>query len=388
MAGQRALLVALATLLASTVTDAFSLAPAAPALRSARSSYVAPASRPTLHHASVGAPRHGRAMPALRMAWELPPFVAAKVGKSESVADELHKITVNVPAEIAASFKVSARERPRRTSQQPRPPKLTIQGRFRNGGARNRGFETSSPPTEGSRKRPPTEGGSARIKSIWCTSESVADELHKITVDVPAEIAASFKIGGQYVMIKENEAQEKPGFFAVASAPGASPSSFEFLIKKTDGSAWFCDAAAGKDVICTAAQGKGYKIADQAGYTAVVALATGSGIAPVKALLESGAAKADKVKLYYGCRTLSSMAFQDLFPAWEKAGIEVIPVLSKPDASWKGKTGYVQDVMKADGIADPAATVVVMCGGNDFQKQAKEVIKEAGIPDERVLTNF
>jgi hypothetical protein len=44
------------------------------------------------------------------------------------------------------------------------------------------------------------------------------------------------------VKIRKDASQEKPGFFAMANAPGGSDRLFEFLIKRTDGSAWICDA--------------------------------------------------------------------------------------------------------------------------------------------------
>ncbi len=43
--------------------------------------------------------------------------------------------------------------------------------------------------------------------------------------------------------IRKDSSQEKPGFFAMANAPGGSDRLFEFLIKRTDGSAWICDAS-------------------------------------------------------------------------------------------------------------------------------------------------
>ena len=50
-------------------------------------------------------------------------------------------------------------------------------------------------------------------------------------------------MAGQYLKIRKDASQEKPGFFAMANAPGGSDKLFEFLIKRTDGSAWICDAA-------------------------------------------------------------------------------------------------------------------------------------------------
>jgi ferredoxin-NADP reductase len=55
----------------------------------------------------------------------------------------------------------------------------------------------------------------------------------------------------------------------------------------------------------------------------------GSGISPIKALIESGDLEADKrsdVRLYYGTRDAAHTAYADRIPAWEKAGVKVIQV--------------------------------------------------------------
>lgn len=33
---------------------------------------------------------------------------------------------------------------------------------------------------------------------------------------------------------------------------------------------------------------------------------------------------------------------QDRFKAWESSGVTIVPVLSQPDDSWVGESGYVQ----------------------------------------------
>lgn len=55
----------------------------------------------------------------------------------------------------------------------------------------------------------------------------------------------------------------------------------------------------------------------------------GSGISPIKALIESGDLQADKradVRLYYGTRDAAHTAYADRIPAWEAAGVKVIQV--------------------------------------------------------------
>ncbi|CAE7738895.1 unnamed protein product, partial [Symbiodinium sp. CCMP2456] len=98
--------------------------------------------------------------------------------------------------------------------------------------------------------------------------------------------------------------------------------------------------------------GKGFDVSCEAwkegGVKQVNIFATGSGVAPMRAVIESDALKGKTCRLYYGARTESGMAYADRFEDWKKRGIEVIPTLSKPSDDWSGRTGYVQDVLQED----------------------------------------
>jgi len=220
-------------------------------------------------------------------------------------------------------------------------------------------------------------------------NSEAADGLRLISLDVGSTISSNFKVPGQYVKAKL-PAMEKPGFFAIASPP-RSESTFDFLIKRTDGSSWFCDAAVGDSVEVSMPQGPGYKYAEKFGssITDVVLLATGSGIAPLKAVVESEELKGKNVKLYYGCRTPASMGFKDDITKWEKeCGVTVVPCISQGDVPDGMRSGYVQKVMMEDGIASPKSTGVLFCGVNDMVKEAKELLEAAGVDKDMMLGNF
>lgn len=229
------------------------------------------------------------------------------------------------------------------------------------------------------------EWTTATVKS----NGEAGEGLKSLMIEVEAAVFKSYTTPGQYVKIRADSSQEKPGFFAMASAPGAGSNAFEFLIKKTDGSAWIADAKEGSKVEMSVAQGKGYKYAEALGDNVgeVLLLATGSGIAPLKAVMESGDLSSKSPKLYYGARNEKQMAFMDKFKDWEAKGVEVIPVLSQPEASWKGKKGYIQEFIKED-MKDGSKSAALICGVNDMVKGAKEVLKEKGVADENVLMNF
>jgi len=224
------------------------------------------------------------------------------------------------------------------------------------------------------------------------SNEEAAKDLRLITVDVGSTLSGEYKVPGQYVKMRKDDTMEKPGFFAIASAPGATSSSFDFLIKRTDGSSWLCDTAAGGEVEVSTVQGPGYRYAEKFGsdIEEVIVLATGSGIAPLKAAIESKDLEGKKVRLYYGCKTPEACAFADLVSKWEEeCGAEVVQCFSQAGDLPKGaRKGYVQAAVLEDGLDKPEKTGVLFCGVNDMVKEAKEALEKAGVKPESMLMNF
>lgn len=235
----------------------------------------------------------------------------------------------------------------------------------------------------------PVEFSSAKVVS----NSRVAEKLHKVVVDV-GELAGGYQKGGQFMQIKVGEG--KPGFFAISSPPDPNNQGLlEFLIKAQGEAAEALAAlSAGAEVSVSPVQGKGFpveKIPAEANPT-VLLFATGSGISPIKALIESGQLEADKrsdVRLYYGTRDADHTAFAECIPAWEKSGVKVIQVYSN-DAD--NSTKYVQDVFKAQpglGSADKGKGVgVVLCGHKDMCNAVKEIVAAEGVEADKVLLNF
>jgi NAD(P)H-flavin reductase len=219
--------------------------------------------------------------------------------------------------------------------------------------------------------------------------------LKAISVEVPAETAEGYTKGGQYVQLKA-PGTDKGAPIAIASAPSKG-TTFEFLVKEqppsdwSPGTGWLTGASAGAPVDVSQAMGPGFiKSADALeGITDVLCFAVGSGISPLRSTIESGALDGLDVTLYYGCQTPDLMSYQEKFADWEKLGTKVVPVISKADGTgWDGATGYVQDVAKAAGVANPKGTAVLLCGMKGMAEGVKEFAADAGIPEDRVWANF
>ncbi|KAL8120771.1 hypothetical protein AgCh_017813 [Apium graveolens] len=169
---------------------------------------------------------------------------------------------------------------------------------------------------------------SASVKqdtTIWTPTPLVsikpaAESLFHVTIDVAdsPDIASSYKTPGQYLQLRLPEV-EKPSFLAIASPPSlaASKGVFEFLVKSVAGSTaeLLCGLSSGDVVQLTTVMGKGFSIdsiSPAEDYQSVFIFATGSGISPIRSLIETGfsADKRSDVRLYYGARNLKRMAYQ------------------------------------------------------------------------------
>lgn len=243
-----------------------------------------------------------------------------------------------------------------------------------------------------------------------CPSQSCVS----LTIEVPSEVKEGYVIPGQYVQMKSSIDDEdaKPIFLAIASPPSKpeddneeSSTTMEFLIKKTDNNSWITSALASSTVAISQVMGSGFPMEENLeGFKYdfptqnVLLFANGSGIAPIRAAIESGqlniapAGKGGRTaRLYYGVQTLADMPYAEKFGRWELDGVQVVPVLSRPEDckdEWNGRTGYVQNALEEDGISIPRNSGALLCGVQGMAESVKDLLLKAGVFEGRVLTNF
>ncbi|CAA2992896.1 fruit pKIWI502 [Olea europaea subsp. europaea] len=227
-----------------------------------------------------------------------------------------------------------------------------------------------------------------------------AESLFHVAIDVSdsPDLASSYTKAGQYLQLRLQDPNTKPSFLAIASPPStaASKGVFEFLVKSITGSTAeiLCGLRKGDVVELSQAMGKGFdidQISPAEDYQTVLIFATGSGISPIRSLLESsfGAEKRSDVRLYYGARNLNRMALQERFKEWTSSGVEIVPVLSKPDDSWTGEQGYVQAAFaRAKRIFSPQSTGAVLCGQKQMAEEVTSILVGDGVSSEKILKNF
>ena len=120
----------------------------------------------------------------------------------------------------------------------------------------------------------------------------------------------------------------------------------------------------------------------------IVLLASGTGFAPIKAIIEHlrAAGVARPTVLYWGCRSKADLYLHDW--ASEAAAtlpqLRYVPVLSEPQPQdhWLGRTGLVHQAVMAD-LPDLSGHVVYACGAPVMVESAqRDFVALCGLPEE------
>lgn len=118
----------------------------------------------------------------------------------------------------------------------------------------------------------------------------------------------------------------------------------------------------------------------------IVLLASGTGFAPIKAIIEHLQFKGitrDAV-LYWGCRSKADLYLHDwaLQAAAELPTLRYVPVLSepRPEDAWSGRTGFVHQAVMAD-LPDLSGHEVYACGAPVMVDAAqRDFVERCGLP--------
>jgi CDP-4-dehydro-6-deoxyglucose reductase len=221
-----------------------------------------------------------------------------------------------------------------------------------------------------------------RISSL----EKLAPDVLSVKLRFPPNTPFNF-LAGQYVDVIGPGGIRRS--YSVANAP-ASDNQLQLHIRAVQSGAmsqyWF-DQAKVNDLLRINGP-LGSFFARPLNGLHLVFLATGTGIAPAKAMLEQLAtAPLDNqplsATLYWGGREP-----QDLYadPSPWHLSLRYVPVLSRAPDDWTGARGHVQNSLLND-EPDWANTVVYACGSDAMIQSAKAELIQAGLPTKRFYSD-
>ena len=125
----------------------------------------------------------------------------------------------------------------------------------------------------------------------------------------------------------------------------------------------------------------------------IVLLASGTGFAPIKALMERLIATGSRraVELYWGGRRPHDLYMHDLAQHWADTlpHVRYVPVVSDALATdnWTGRTGFVHHAVMAD-MADLSAYQVYACGTPIMVESARhDFVRSNGLPEDEFFAD-
>lgn len=121
----------------------------------------------------------------------------------------------------------------------------------------------------------------------------------------------------------------------------------------------------------------------------LLCIAGGSGMAPIKGMLEDAAQKkmAKRIVYLFGARTEKDLyALEDMQKLSKQLKLEFVPVLSHEDAgsSWKGARGFVTEFIDKQSL-DFADTAAFLCGPPPMIDAAIAKLNELGIGNQDIF---
>jgi ferredoxin-NADP reductase len=208
---------------------------------------------------------------------------------------------------------------------------------------------------------------------------SLSDEVGHFVFHVDFE-----HVAGQYVALSaELGGETQKRYYSIASAPREDRTIDLCIDVRGDFGQYLNALEAGAEV---SAEGPAGKMCLLGARNSAVYFASGTGIAPVRAILQTHLAENPdaNARLYFGARHSKNLFFRDEFEvlAERHLNFEFCPTVSGDDADWSGRRGrvlaHLEDALKGGEDLD-----AYFCGQRELVDQLKTDLTAAGIPDER-----
>jgi NAD(P)H-flavin reductase len=231
---------------------------------------------------------------------------------------------------------------------------------------------------------PPKEFEAKLVKKEYLNNEVVSLWF--------APVETEFKyLAGQFVMVKFADRDEPEKFltraYSIASAPKEN-GQFELcvgVIPNGKGSNYLAGLQENDLAVFKAPYGMCYIKPENKNN--LIMVATGTGIAPIKSILEDLAEKNDdrKIDVLFGVRKAENLFYlKDLKDLAEKlADSNIMLTLSQPDDLWTGYEGRVTAHLNNLDF-DPLITDFYICGNGAMIKEVREFALNAGIDKKNI----
>jgi CDP-4-dehydro-6-deoxyglucose reductase len=217
-------------------------------------------------------------------------------------------------------------------------------------------------------------------------SREIAPEIRHFVFELP-DVAQFLFVPGQWVSFEENvNGQPVTRAYSIASPP--SGNRFELCLNRVQGgqfSPYLFSMQPGDSVEMRGPFGTFvWREPPQDS----VLVATGTGIAPFRAMLPSRLAKDSlhRITLVFGVRHEHSLLYRDEFEllASKHSNFHFWPTLTSPGSGWSGRTGRVQQHIER-AIGPSRDIDVYICGLREMVDTVRNMLKSLGFERRRII---
>ena len=226
-----------------------------------------------------------------------------------------------------------------------------------------------------------------RQQAMVVDIEPYGAEVTHLSIVLPELASFAFRPGQHMNVFLEDGSHRS---FSMASVPEGN--ALDFHIRRIAGGR-FTDTALGTlqpgDMLDVELPHGTFRYHEE-DYRQLVMVATGTGLAPIKCILESLMDDPDcpPVSLYWGMRTQADLYLQDEIAAWRERlyDFRYVPVLSRADGGWEGRRGHVQQAVLED-IPRFEDHAIYLCGSPRMIRDAKRDFGGAGASVDHVYVD-
>ena len=209
------------------------------------------------------------------------------------------------------------------------------------------------------------------------------------TLELKFKPEAEFKMqAGQFINIKINDGGQFPCFRAYSVSCTDNSKQFEICLKvdtEGRGSNWLKSLNLDDNIEYIGPTGK--FLFDEESNNDAFFIATGTGVAPLKCMIEQQLAKGfnKKITLLFGLRHEQNVFYKELFEEIEKNyyNFKFLLTLSRPKENWTGLQGRVTNYLESNEI-DSKNTNYYICGLKAMIDEVLELLKNKGISEENI----
>ncbi len=218
--------------------------------------------------------------------------------------------------------------------------------------------------------------------------EKLSDDVMKVKLLIPPTERLQF-LSGQYIEIIMKDDRRRA--FSIANAP-FDDKYLELHIKYIPGgdfTEYVFNEMKVRDLLRFEGPLGTFTLREES-MRPIIMLATGTGFAPIKSILEHAFSEGVKrpIYFYWGGRHERDFYMDEQVKAWAEqySNLNYIPVASQPSENWQGRTGHIQTAVLED-FNSLAGYEVYACGNPAMVQEGFELLTKKGVKPENYLSD-